>query len=109
LGAPTETGPRKVPVDWDSSYYIVKGGAGTTPAGDMLKNEFATNDIWGVVDWAQRADIAATVPWDGITNVPPHLGTYWWVGPGPPADPFPEALPGDLYLDSISGDVYQLS
>jgi hypothetical protein len=110
LGGPTETGPRKVPVDLDPSYYIVKSsGNGTTPAGDMLQNEFATNGTWGVVDWAQRADSAASVPWDGVLGKPDRFGTYWFVGEGPPPDSIPGALPGDLYLDSISGNIYQLS
>jgi hypothetical protein len=109
-GGPTETGPRKVPVDLDSGAYMFKSsGNGTTPSGDMLQNEFATNGIWGVVDWAQRANTAASVPWDGISNRPSHFGTYWFVGSGAPVDPYPGALPGDLYLDNVTGKVYQLS
>jgi hypothetical protein len=108
-----ETGPRKVPVDLDPSHYIFKeNGSSGVPSGDMLQNEFATNGIWGVVDWAQRADIASSVPWGGLTNVPSHIGTYWFVGAGPPPTPpadIPGAGPGDLYLDSLTGNIYQRS
>jgi hypothetical protein len=106
-GGPTETGPQMVPADWNPSFYIVRSPG--APSGDMTQNEFATNGQWGVVDWAQRADWTAAVPWSGITGIPSHLGTYWWVGEGAPADPYPGALPGDFYLDSVTGNVYQLS
>jgi hypothetical protein len=110
LGAPTETGPRMIPVPHDPSYYIVRGGTGpATGVGDMTENEFATNGQWGVVDWAQRADVAASVDWSNVTNAPTFFGTKWFVGAGVPPYPYPGASPGDLYLDSITGDVYQLN
>lgn len=36
-------------------------------------------------------------------------GSYWWQGSGPPigtSDPF---KPNDMYLDTLTGDVYVLS
>jgi hypothetical protein len=103
-GRPTETGPKKVFYQKQDSGQILT----TAPSGDMQANEFATNGEWGVVDWAQRANVAANVAWDGITEMPSRIGTYWWVGSGPPGN-IPAAHPGDLYLDETTGDVYQLT
>lgn len=34
-------------------------------------------------------------------------GTWWWWGAGPPPD-VPEAIDGDMYLDTTNGDVYYM-
>jgi hypothetical protein len=85
----------------------VTNGNGLNAGPVMTENEFATNGQWGVVDWAQRADVAARVSWTGITEMPSNIGTYWYVGTGAPGQ-IADASPGDLYLDSESGLVYQL-
>lgn len=54
----------------------------------------ATTPSW------ERVDPAA-----GPTGPP---GTLWFTGEGPPADPYPGARTGDLYLDTLTGDVYTL-
>lgn len=36
-------------------------------------------------------------------------GSYWFVGAGPPTVSGVGELPGDLYLDTNTGDVYQFS
>ena len=74
----------------------------------MSKNEFATNAQWGVVDWAQRADMAAMVDWDNITNRPSFLGSKWFNGDGPPPYPLIGSNIGDYYLNNLNGDIYEL-
>jgi hypothetical protein len=46
---------------------------------------------------------------DGTWATPPGSGggTHWWSGDGPPGV-LPDAKPGDFYLDTRSGDLYQL-
>jgi hypothetical protein len=33
----------------------------------------------------------------------------WFDGDGPPANPYPGANDGDLYLDNLTGDYYRLT
>ena len=46
---------------------------------------------------------------DGLWATPPGSGggTRWWSGDGPPGV-LPDAQAGDFYLDTRSGDLYQL-
>jgi hypothetical protein len=148
-----ETGPRKIPIPWDPSFYVIQG---EETAGDMLKSEYATNAEYGVVD---KALSAFFVKWEGITDppagfpplahAPTHLPggtdpiglassiqlgfmaqgdgspnsyyggdnavhplsdvvTEWFTGVGPP-DTIPGSKPGDFYLDTSTGDLYELS
>lgn len=35
-------------------------------------------------------------------------GSIWFTGDGPPPADLPDAKPTDMYLDALTGDVYQL-
>lgn len=148
-----ESGPRRIPVPWDPSFYVIQG---QDAVGDMFKSEYATTDQYGVVD---KALSAFYVTWEGITDLPTafpparhapeHLPlgtdpiglasqtqsglmqqgdglrtsyyggdnavhpladavTEWFSGSGPPGT-IPGSKPGDFYLDTSNGDLYQLS
>jgi hypothetical protein len=43
----------------------------------------------------------------GPTGSPGRDGEQWWTGVGPPGT-IPGAEPGDFYLDTSTGDVYEL-
>lgn len=49
--------------------------------------------------------------WADATAIaqPGPRGDYLWQGSGPPNDDMPGARPGDDYLDTDTGDVYELS
>jgi hypothetical protein len=44
----------------------------------------------------------------GAPGAPGPRGTRWFTGSGAPPTSIPDSLAGDLYLDLISGDVYEL-
>ncbi len=46
---------------------------------------------------------------DGPAGVQGVRGTGWFSGSGAPAEGIPGSIPGDLYLDTATGDVYTLS
>ena len=46
---------------------------------------------------------------DGPAGIQGVRGTGWFNGSGAPAADIPGSIPGDLYLDQDSGDVYTLS
>ncbi len=46
---------------------------------------------------------------DGPAGVQGTRGTGWFNGSGAPAEGIPGSIPGDLYLDTATGDVYTLS
>lgn len=46
---------------------------------------------------------------DGPAGIQGVRGTGWFNGSGAPAADIPGSMPGDLYLDTDSGDVYTLS
>jgi hypothetical protein len=46
---------------------------------------------------------------DGPAGIQGVRGTGWFNGSGAPAADIPGSIPGDLYLDTDSGDVYTLS
>jgi hypothetical protein len=55
---------------------------------------------------------STTPTWEHVdagSGPPGAPGTFWFTGEGPPADPYPGARTGDLYLDVITGDVYTLT
>jgi hypothetical protein len=57
-------------------------------------------------------EIETTVIQDVVTvySGSPFLkGEKWWVGEGPPPELVPGASTGDLYWDSLTGDVYELT
>lgn len=45
----------------------------------------------------------------GATGQQGPRGTGWFQGNGAPAEPIVGSIPGDLYLDNLTGDVYQLA
>ena len=45
----------------------------------------------------------------GIQGAQGTRGSIWWNGSGPPPTPLPGAIPGDYYLDSLTGNYYLLS
>src|ERR1700756_352483 len=71
----------------DDGNNVTVATTGPGPGGgDMLKTEFATNGVHGVVDHAVSADSATTVshansadsvPWTGITGTPTLFPTDW--------------------------------
>jgi hypothetical protein len=52
----------------------------------------------------QYVDAKAAVPGPAGED-----GTKWFDGPGSPVEPVAGASPGDYYLDTSTGDVYQLA
>lgn len=42
------------------------------------------------------------------TGPPGSAGNQIFSGSGPPADPYPDAYDGDWYLDTVTGDLYEL-
>jgi hypothetical protein len=40
---------------------------------------------------------------------PGSPGAKWFDGEGPPQEPIPNSNPGDYYLDTLTGDVYELT
>ena len=50
---------------------------------------------------------AGTIGPDGPAGVQGTRGTGWFTGTGAPTD-VPGSVPGDLYLESVTGDVYVL-
>lgn len=46
---------------------------------------------------------------DSPEGTPGLPGAQWWDGEGPPQEPIPGANPGDYYLDTLTGDVYELT
>jgi len=46
---------------------------------------------------------------DGPAGEQGSRGTGWFSGTGAPAEDIPGSMPGDLYLDTATGDVYTLS
>ncbi len=51
---------------------------------------------------------AGTIGPDGPDGVQGVRGTGWFTGTGAPTD-VPGSVPGDLYLESVTGDVYVLN
>jgi len=51
---------------------------------------------------------AGTIGPDGPAGVQGVRGTGWFTGTGAPTD-VPGSVPGDLYLESLTGDVYVLN
>lgn len=45
----------------------------------------------------------------GATGPQGPRGTGWFQGNGAPTEPIVGSIPGDLYLDNLTGDVYQLA
>lgn len=45
----------------------------------------------------------------GSQGIPGARGAKWFTGAGAPPDPIPGSQPGDMYLDTTTGDVYQVS
>jgi hypothetical protein len=45
----------------------------------------------------------------GLQGGPGLRGAQWFNGAGPPPTPIPNAIPGDYYLDTTSGDIYVVS
>jgi hypothetical protein len=43
----------------------------------------------------------------GATGPAGTRGSVWLTGTGPPSGAAPGILPGDMYLDTTSGDIYQ--
>jgi hypothetical protein len=59
-----------------------------------------------------KGDVGAPGPPGPPSTVPgpPGVrGSIWFTGTGPPPTPLTGALPGDYYLDSVTGNYYLLS
>jgi hypothetical protein len=87
---------------WDeTSSSWVNGGSIQGPQGiegpqgpQGLQGEIGPQGIQGI---------------DGPAGIQGVRGTGWFNGSGAPASDIPGSIPGDLYLDKDSGDVYTLS
>ena len=74
---------------------------------------------WSLQSWAGGTSAGGVPPSDGSSSLflcadgswamPPgsNGGTRWWSGDGPPGL-LPDARAGDFYLDTTSGNLYQL-
>jgi hypothetical protein len=80
--------------------------------------------VWDGADWISMGDIQGpegppgqpgtngtngTNGQDGAPGATGPRGSGWFTGTGPPSEPVGGSLPGDLYLDTASGNVYTLA
>jgi hypothetical protein len=101
---------------WSYSHLINPPPDTTGIVGDWALNTY--NDmVWektGATVWTYRDTITgATGPAgptgaQGPTGPPGARGEFWFVGTGPPPDPLPGAKPGDIYLDTATGNLYEI-
>lgn len=84
------------------------GGGGAAFSCDQL----ATCSITALADVDTTAAASGQgLFWNGSSWVPQALdrGTEWFTGTGAPVEPIPGSAPGDLYLDTDTGNIYQLA
>jgi hypothetical protein len=79
----------------------------------------STTQQWSLTPWSGGSTAGGVPPSDGSSSLflcadgswamPPgsNGGTRWWSGDGPPGL-LPAARAGDFYLDTTSGNLYQL-
>jgi hypothetical protein len=101
-GQTGSTGPQGVP----GPPLNVKGTVATSAGLPASGNTYG--DLWLALDtghgwcWSQPGIWVDTGPFQG------PRGSIWWTGSGAPGV-ISGALPGDFYLDHVSGNYYQLS
>ncbi|RYZ29049.1 MAG: hypothetical protein EOP01_05885 [Propionibacteriaceae bacterium] len=106
-------------VTFGGSSYVAQTPApavGTAPTADPNGDDTAVNTGWALlalegapgpqgvqgVQGLKGTDGAA-----GVAGANGVRGSQWYVGSGPPANgAYPNAMAGDQYLDSATGDVY---
>jgi len=101
---------------WNYSDLVSPPPATTGVVGDWALNSYNDRvyEKTGTSTWTARGVLTgATGPAGptgatGATGAPGARGEFWWTGSGPPPDPLPGAKAGDLYLDTVTGDVYQI-
>ena len=90
-----------------------QGDAYIVQADDSLQVWDATSSSWvsgGSIQGPQGiAGAQGSQGIDGPAGSAGERGTGWFNGTGAPAADIPGAIPGDLYLDNATGDVYTLS
>jgi hypothetical protein len=108
-------------VDYDSGTATVVLGDVGDPSDSVMRYarvaffQSYVPQVYDVVHLLHQEGIGAVIiggaKMSGV--IPPSTGggdgTMWFTGDGPPADPFPGADPGDLYLDNLTGDYYRLN
>jgi hypothetical protein len=84
-----------------SQWYTGAGAPASTlgKPGDMYLQD--TGAVW--------QDYTSTGWTATATNIKGVRGSIWWNGSGSPPTPLTGALPGDYYLDNLSGNYYLLS
>jgi hypothetical protein len=82
-----------------------KGDAATVDAGVTYTGLPGSAALVVNVGDIHAAIFDFTVP-EGIQG---QRGSMWFDGPDDPPDPIPNALPGDYYLNTVSGDVWAVS
>jgi hypothetical protein len=104
-GAPsTIPGPPGPPLN---ILGTVPTAADLPATGNEVNDTFITEDTGHA--WTWTGDPAAWTDLGAFTGPPGTRGSLWFTGAGPPPTPLNGALPGDYYLDSVSGNYYLLS
>jgi uncharacterized protein len=88
-----------------ASYLPPMGGVSIIPKKAMLPTE-------AYAIYTEGED-GSLVPWikgpQGEPGPPGPRGTLWFTGPNDPIDPIPNSLPGDMYLNTTTGDIFQVT